>query len=495
MEALQIEPPQGDGGRVTVRVQAQSFLTTTDGGRRRTLIGAQNAGGSSVLSAIINTTNTIMGTGTLAIPAAMKCSGVLAYELVMCGVFVATCVSMRWLIAVAEALPTEQPRNYESIARVYLGNGAATAITGAFIFGGMALNVSYIIMIGACLSPIAISILDLSGGDGNQAQAELFIRWGVGLLIVLPLSCLRDISKLKVTSSIAIVTLSYAALYVVKQGEVHIKANGISPTFSWYFLSSNIFTCMAMTVSAFSCHISAMPIYESLGQRRSPRTMMTVVMVSLVLSAIVYHCVGLTGYMQFGADVKGNVLESVATINTDDEWMWLANAGMSTTLIFSMPIVMWPLRSCTLSAYPAWIAYLASSRGGAAVDVDVSAPPQPSPRVVAHSEPSAAEWYSATAALLLAVLTIATLIPKVTIIMAIGGSVGGAFIVFIYPAAFYLAIVKKEKPQDMLRSRNAPQLAMIAIGVILGLICFCHSIQNAFYEIRQMAMSDGYAVA
>eukprot|EP00928_Gymnodinium_smaydae_P025178 TRINITY_DN20133_c0_g1_i6.p1 TRINITY_DN20133_c0_g1~~TRINITY_DN20133_c0_g1_i6.p1 ORF type:complete len:481 (-),score=45.24 TRINITY_DN20133_c0_g1_i6:174-1616(-) len=318
MEALQVEANQGDGDRVRV----QSFLTSSDGGRRSTFICAQNAGGSSVLSAIANTTNTILGSGTLAIPAAMKCSGVLAYELVMCGVFVATCVSMRWLIAVAEALPTEQPRNYESIARVYLGNGAATAITGAFIFGGMALNVSYIIMIGACLSPIAISILDLSGGDGNQAQAELFIRWGVGLLIVLPLSCLRDISKLKVTSSIAIVTLSYAALYVVKQGEVHIKANGISPTFSWYFLSSNIFTCMAMTVSAFSCHISAMPIYESLGQRRSPRTMMTVVMVSLVLSAIVYHCVGLTGYMQFGADVKGNVLESVATINTDDEWMY-----------------------------------------------------------------------------------------------------------------------------------------------------------------------------
>ena len=70
-------------------------------------------------------------------------------------------------------------------------------------------------------------------------------------------------------------------------------------------------------------------------------------------------------------------------------------------------------------------------------------------------------------------------------IMAVGGSVGGAFIVFIYPAAFYLKVVKRVDRKTLFCLHNAPQLAMIGIGSLAGLLCFFVSLTHALEGFRE----------
>merc|ERR1712125_285490 len=99
-------------------------------------------------------------------------------------------------------------------------------------------------------------------------------------------------------------------------------------------------------------------------------------MVSLVISAIVYEAVGLSGYLCFGADAKGNILASFAKEDAGNPAMIIANVGVSVALVFSLPIVLWPFRSCTISVYNFY-------RSG-----------------TIHLEPTATQWRVVTCALI-----------------------------------------------------------------------------------------------
>lgn len=412
----------------------------------------------TMLSAIANCTNTVLGSGTLAVPAAMSNAGLVSYEVVVVGVFIATFISMRWLIAVADALPPDQPRNYEGIAKQYLGNAAAGAISGAFMFGGFALTIAYMLLISTSVGPLVAGLREDDPSEDTVKQTNKVVCWVIGLLVVLPLSLLRDISSLKFTSTLAILTLAYASVYVVYAGTSGDDAGGVehAPAEPWTFFrwETTIFECCSMTVSAFSCHISAMPIYEALGPQRTPRHMMMIVFSSISIAAVIYQFVGIAGYTRFGRNVKGNILASVYDANGDSLGLQLAQAGIAMTLIFSMPLVMWPLRSCTISLF----------RG-------------------AQMEPSARTWYATTCSLMTVTLVTASLDVDVKSVMAVGGSVGGAFIVFIYPSAFFLAVVKKHAVYDFLQRDNIPQLAMIAVGIIAGVICLTVSVQHAIKNL------------
>merc|ERR1712048_286941 len=155
----------------------------------------------------------------------------------------------------------------------------------------------------------------------------------------------------------------------------------------------------------------------------------------------------------------------IAKENPGSVWMIIANVGISVTLIFSMPIAMWPLRSVVLTGFRSWQAR----------ELD-----RESAEELLCAEPSAVEWTSATCCLITAVLVLATLVPDLKIIMAVGGSVGGTFVVFIFPAAYYLSVVKKVSfKHQLFRLEHAPQLIMIGFGCVFGVLCFSSSVKGA----------------
>lgn len=265
---------------------------------------------------------------------------------------------------------------------------------------------------------------------------------------MLPLSLLRDISSLKASSIVGTFTLLYSSAYVIYSGFSHIASEGPSESFHMVNLSGDTVVCAAMTCSAFSCHISTMPIYRSLGSSRRPATMILIVALSLSLAAVFYQAVGIAGYMRFGSGVKGNVLQSLGDNEPLTFALGLANCGVPANLMASMPLVVWPLRSCSIAAFRS-----VTSR-------DLVA------------DPSDKEWRISTCILLALVLTAATLVPDITTVMGLGGAVGTAFIVFVYPSAFYLAVVKQVTPSEWCHRRHWPQLAMMGLGAVAGALGF-----------------------
>ncbi|CAE7671092.1 avt5, partial [Symbiodinium pilosum] len=468
------------------RERRRSLALDTDGSFISCEGGGPNAAGGSVFSAYVNAANTILGAGTLAVPIAMSSAGLLSYELITVLVVAVNFTTVHWLTIVADHLPKGTPRNYEGIARRYLGSAASHVISLVFIFGGLSLGMSYMLFTAGSMAPVLASYMASEGEEPEEKEVERLAQrllWGVGLCVVLPLGMLRDISKLKFTSSVAIIVLGYAAGFIVfcNVGAL-LEKPAAGEGFQLVNVSSDFFLSLAMTTSNFSCHVSAIPIYESLGSRGAT-SIRKVLLLALGTAALLYQIVGLSSYLRFGHLESGgsNILEVVAaSISVGQSpvrfaLVSLASAGVAFNLAFSMPMAMWALRSVILSYYQAACAMQARRAGLPEVEV----------LEIENGEPSMLEWCMATTLLMLSILTLATLVPNIQVIMSLGGSLGGTFIAFMYPALFRLTVVKGVRSsRDLLQHKNAAELGVIAMSIVYGVLCLSISIRKVVLEFQ-----------
>jgi len=413
---------------------------------------------TTILSGISLCANTVIGAGTLAVPFTMSLVGFLLYHVLIVMVLFANSVSLRWLVEVADALPEGVPRSYEGIAHHYLGGEADAAISAALLFGGFALTMAYMLFITTSLASVLGGALAHWLPVGSIDNAIIF---GTGLGVVLPLLMLRDISKLRYTAAFAICALFGTAAYVVMSGCMYLRDEGIHHGVVAARVDTGIFEAIPMCVSAYSCHILVVPIYDSLGPGRTPAAMYKVLTGSTVMAAVVYEIVGIMGYMQFGGEVHGNILQNLSQDSAGSPVTAAVSVGMALTLICHVPCIIWPLRSCIISGYH----YLV-------VGFDQ-----------VKEEPTALEWQVTSLGIMVCVIAMVMVMPSVKTALSIVGSIGGAFIVFMYPAAFHLAVVK-ELPfgRGWLGRENIPELTMIGIGIAVGVLCFTMSVVNSMGE-------------
>eukprot|EP00931_Biecheleriopsis_adriatica_P081424 TRINITY_DN54756_c0_g1_i1.p1 TRINITY_DN54756_c0_g1~~TRINITY_DN54756_c0_g1_i1.p1 ORF type:complete len:599 (-),score=85.28 TRINITY_DN54756_c0_g1_i1:114-1706(-) len=412
--------------------------------------------------AVANCTNTIIGAGTLAVPKVMSMTGLAGYHVMVISILCITWLSLHWLIEVIDRLPDDVARNYEGIANYYLGLNWATAIAIAFFFGGIGLTMARMLLITTSLTPV-LSLMGL----GTEQDLEKSVLFGIGLFIVLPLAMLKDMSKLRSTSSLAVFAMLFAVAYVSGTAMAEVATSGLSSGIVLWGDSLAIFTAVAMSVSAYSCHIAVMPIYDSLGPSHTPRTMMNVVLLSLVLSFSFYELVGLSGYLCFGRDVDANILKSMVASNGLTIGSILATFGVSLTLICSIPIVIWPVRSVILWS----IQLFAEKREEAETSIVDRRDSVAKAAEFAEKGPTYAEWTGVTAGIMIVVLVLAWACPDVKKSLSVVGSLGGAFIVFIYPAAFHLSVVKKVSPSEWTFQKHRLELMVIVMGIFVGTVC------------------------
>merc|ERR1711972_103446 len=112
---------------------------------------------------------------------------------------------------------------------------------------------------------------------------------------------------------------------------------------------------------------------------------------ALGIAAVIYEVVGLAGYMQYGLDVKGNILTNIAQDYAGSMITSAVSFSMALTLICHVPCVVWPLRSCIISAWHYLVVGFEHSK----------------------DEPSDCEWRAASCFIMVGVLALATLMPNV----------------------------------------------------------------------------------
>jgi amino acid permease len=164
-----------------------------------------------MLSSNINLVNTIVGAGTLAMPAALSHYGIaLGTCLIMwCGI---TSAFGLYLQARSARYLDRGTSSFFALSQITYPN-AAVVFDAAIAIKCFGVGVSYLIIIGDLMPDIMRGFSSSFGDIPFLVDRHFWVT--VFMLIIIPLSFLRRLDSLKYTSVIALVSIAYLIVLVV----------------------------------------------------------------------------------------------------------------------------------------------------------------------------------------------------------------------------------------------------------------------------------------
>jgi amino acid permease len=301
----------------------------------------------SIRGSVFNLSSATLGAGALSVPFAFKSMGIgLGLALIIiCGV--ATAFSIKLLILTRARTNLS---SFEQVTERLFGSTAAASVEASiaiFCFGS---GVAYCKSIRDFLLPIIqLYHIDsmLPGYDVEKCAMGL-----VWVCLLLPLSLIRDINKLRYCSLLGVVTIMYLAIAIAQHSIHNFEPSRFRPPWEGYdlWVSLNlldIISALPIFLFAFTCQINVFAIFDGLARASSPR-MNKVTFRAVVLCFAIYSCIGLFGFIEFGDDTCGNILKNYASEFTDGNLVAVTMyASVAVTIILSFPLVVQPCRAAT----------------------------------------------------------------------------------------------------------------------------------------------------
>ncbi len=246
---------------------------------------------ASVQSSVINLTKTIIGAGLLAIPFAFKADGiVLGISLIL----IAGIASSYGLYIVGKVSPkVPGDTSYFALCAI-----TYPKLTLLFDFSiaiqcfGVAL--SYLVLIGDLVPSLIGDVI-------SRNQAILF-----SLVIIIPLVSFRKLDSLKIGSLIGLLAIGYLTVLVISHSiwddwsktQGHVKIVEIGSI-------SDILSTFSIIIFAFT---AAQNICSIINEINDKSRLNFVIGAANIIASVLFISVGIAGYLQFGDNVKGNVI-------------------------------------------------------------------------------------------------------------------------------------------------------------------------------------------
>lgn len=429
-----------DGGRPQLRSSsARSYESTSRTRQLRPSSRSRKDGGfvgnASWISSIINLLNTIVGAGTLAMPAALSHLGIVPGLMLIAwagltagfGLYLQTRCA-RYLERGASSFFALSQITYPSAAVLF---DAAIAIK---CFG---VGVSYLIIIGDLMPGVVHGFYGRADEVSYLVDRIFWIT--VFMLVAIPLSFLRKLDSLKYTSVVALLSITYLVVIVVghwfagdtldRRGPIKV----FKPEGALAALSS-----VPVLVFAYTCHQNMFSVLNEIKVNTPARTT-GVVFTSIGSACFLYVTVALTGYLSFGDNVRGNIIGmySSSILST------IGKAAIVVMVSFSYPLQVHPCRA-SLDAVLRW------RPSGSATQRPYTSPsrnpllpnnnPPKSPATVRAEGMGEARFAILSTVIIILSYIVAISIHSLERVLAYVGSTGSTSISFILPGLFYYKI-------------------------------------------------------
>jgi len=366
-----------------------------------------------------------------------------------------------------EGVPAEAPKKaaltYEKVVELEFGQLAGVAAVLCIILNVFAAQVAPFIVIGDMLEPLLEVVLPAEYVDEWWAS-RTFVTAALGLLVMLPLSCTRQIDHLRFTSMLSILSITFAACVVVYNSAAfrlsdtyansessEMTARGDLSLAEWDW---SIFEAIPIITYALSCHIQIPVIYCEM-RSPSPRAFRQVAAATFATCLAVYYLAGEFGYLQFGQATDGNVLQNYPS---DDLLTNVARVAVTVTLLFSYPLMSFVNRNALDFVIVALLFRFSRSPGDSEGEV------------TATLVPKAGVWYWArvlavSAAMMVLAWTISVLVPEIQTVFGLTGAVVTTVTTFLIPPLMYWRLHRASP----LRGWVIP-LAIVAVGSAVGVL-------------------------
>ena len=276
--------------------------------------------GSSPATSIFNLVNNVAGAGLLTLSAGMA-GGVGSGPAAIIGVALGA-MSAYTFAAVGTCCEALNVKDFRGLWCKTIGESSAFAIDAAI----SVMCLSACVIYSGIIADVVTSLV-ATAGLGNPGRAV-----NLGLVttgVLLPLCLLKSLAALGFTSLLGLGAIIYTALFIfvraldgtyaspngvfynalLSEGP---RASGLLPSFemaSRWGVSSKAFVLASNLGLAYIAHYNAPRYYFELQQRSLPRYL-SVTSSALVTSLLVYLAVAVCGYLAFGDQTKGDVLEN-----------------------------------------------------------------------------------------------------------------------------------------------------------------------------------------
>lgn len=287
-------------------------------------------GDRSIFEVSFNIVNATLGAGLLAIPFALKEAG-LIFGILMAGLV--ACMANFSLIIMVHLGSKKEIWTYSSFIKYCFGRSGFWIVNLIVAINGLGTMVSYLIIIGDLVSPIAE--LYLGWHSSGLLKSRTIAIVSSSILVILPLVMYREIGKLSKFS-----ILGVACVPVLIVSVIYRSFSLDVPEFHPSFFGDNVLPSIGVMAFSFVSNQMAFMNYLTL-KEKSTKRWGKATSIGLTVSLALSVLLGVIGYAVFGNNVKANILSCFAS---DDNLINFARIFLSISMLFTYPMQFFPAR-------------------------------------------------------------------------------------------------------------------------------------------------------
>uniref|UniRef100_A0A4W4EVV8 Sodium-coupled neutral amino acid symporter 2 n=1 Tax=Electrophorus electricus TaxID=8005 RepID=A0A4W4EVV8_ELEEL len=385
-------------------------------------------GTASFGMSVFNLGNAIMGSGILGLSYAMANTGIVLFVILLVAVSIFSLYSVHLLLKTANEGGSLV---YEQLGYKAFGMPGKLAASCSITMQNIGAMSSYLYIVKYEL-PIVIQAF-LGKSDGEWYTNGDYLVLIVSVIIILPLSLLKNLGYLGYTSGFSLLCMVFFLIVVIYKkfhipcplpdDFINVTVNGVlvhlnttdregTCTPKYFVFNSQTVYAVPILTFAFVCHPAILPMYEEL-KDRSRKKMQGVANVSFLAMFVMYLLAALFGYLTFNA-VEPELLHTYSKVYKFDVVLLIVRLAVLTAVTLTVPVVLFPIRTS--------VNHLLG----------------------ASKEFSWIRHVIITFTLLAGVNLLVIFVPTIRDIFGFIGASAAAMLIFILPSAFYIKLVQKE---------------------------------------------------
>ncbi|XP_028426750.1 sodium-coupled neutral amino acid symporter 2 isoform X3 [Perca flavescens] len=439
--------------------ESQNFLPEHNLGKKK-YETEYHQGNASFGMSVFNLGNAIMGSGILGLSYAMANTGIALFVILLMAVAIFSLYSVHLLLKTANeggALV------YEQLGYKAFGMPGKLAASISITMQNIGAMSSYLYIVKYELPIVIESFMGVSTGAWYTNGDYLVLM--VTVVIILPLSLLRNLGYLGYTSGLSLLCMVFFLIVVIiKKFQIPcplpVDVSALNETIKvlnttlsqlnttavdysedactpkYFVFNSQTVYAVPILSFAFVCHPAILPMYEEL-KDRSRKKMQGVANVSFLAMFIMYLLAALFGYLTFNVNVEPELLHTYSKIYKADVVLLIVRLAVLTAVTLTVPVVLFPIRTS--------VNHL----------------------LCASKEFSWIRHTIITVFLLVGTNALVIFVPTIRDIFGFIGASAAAMLIFILPSAFYIKLVKKESMKSV-QKIGATAFLLCGFVVMIG---------------------------
>jgi solute carrier family 38 (sodium-coupled neutral amino acid transporter), member 11 len=248
--------------------------------------------------------NTMIGSGILNQPYVFRESGILGALL---GFFVTTIATWTGLLCLTAAGVKENIHEYSGLAKKAFDKNGELLVDCAIIVLTFGSQLGYILVVGTLLS----DLLGSWGCDSVVCNDMFATMISVGVFVT-PVCMYRHFGHLAILSLFSIAAIVAVLLLVFIAGPIKHKYDHTSSNYKTFDLLGTISSTGSIVFSMECCSANFQAFVSTEKKSRNMKTWRVVTGTAVIAGAIMCSMMGLVGYLSFGNDTEGEILDNFA---------------------------------------------------------------------------------------------------------------------------------------------------------------------------------------